>query len=75
MVDVGLGNRTGKAEETVELSMIVRRRGKNENADFFSRADTSIDLVDKFPADHFEENDAGTRVQHLLVGSPVRLVL
>jgi hypothetical protein len=48
---------------------------RNESTDFFSRANAAIDLVDQFSADHLAEDDPGTRIQHLFVGSSVRLVL
>jgi hypothetical protein len=59
---------------TVGLSTIDEWR-RNESTDFFPRANTPIDLVDEFPADHLEEDDPGTRIQHLFVGGSVRLVL
>jgi len=47
----------------------------NESTDFFSRADTSIDLVDNFSADHFVQDNPGAGIQHLFVGGSVRLAL
>ena len=58
----------------VAMSTIAQLGGRNESTDFFSRADTSIDLVDKFSANHLVENDPGTRIQDLFIGSSVRLV-
>ena len=49
--------------------------GRNESTNFFSRADTAVDLVDDFSANHLVEYDPGTRIQHLFVGGSVRLVL
>ena len=59
----------------VALSTIAKRRERKESTDFFSRTNASIDLVDKFSADHLVENDPSTRIQYLFVGSSVRLSL
>ena len=59
----------------VMLSTIAEWRGGYESTDFFSRANASIDLVDKFSADHLEENDPSARIQHLFIGGPIRLAL
>lgn len=73
VVDVGLGVRQEGA--TIALSTVAKRGRRNGSTDFFSRANTPIDFVDELSADHLEENDPGARIQHLLVGGPVRLVL
>jgi len=76
VVDVGLDIRQGGTKYNSDpLSTIVERRGRNESTDFFPRTNTSIDLVDNPSADHLVENDPGTRIQDLFVGSSVRLVL
>lgn len=72
MVYVSLDCSTGNINNNFEDNYWVRKR--NGCTDFFSRANASIDLVDDFPANHFVEDDPGTRVQNLLVGGSVRLV-
>ena len=73
VVDVGLSIRQGGNEMqiVIVLSTIVERRVWNESTDFFPRANASIDLVDNLSANHLVENDPGTRIQDLFVGSSV----
>lgn len=48
--------------------------GRNGSTNFFSRADTAVDLVYDFSANHLVKDDPGTGIQHLFVGGSVRLV-
>ena len=56
------------------LSAIVQRRRRNGSTDFFSCANTPIDLVNNLSADHFVEDDPGARIQHLFICGSVRLI-
>ena len=77
MIDVGLDVWRWKSRGQQQWSSVrlLDERGRNEYTNFFSRANASIDLVDNFSADHFVENDPSSRIQYLLVGGSVRLVL
>ena len=56
------------------LSAIVQRRRRNGSTDFFSCANTPIDLVNNLSADHFVEDDPSARIQHLFICGSVRLI-
>ena len=48
---------------------------EREEAYLFSSTDATVDLVKEASSDHFEEDKARSRVEDLLVRSPIALVL